>query len=57
MPLKPSGAEAVSEPTPTFDREGALTAEFLRSRGYCCENGCRNCPYEQSPSRGPEADG
>ena len=23
-----------------------FTAEFLRRRGYCCESGCRHCPYE-----------
>lgn len=22
-----------------------LTAQFLTKRGYCCENGCRHCPY------------
>ncbi len=22
-----------------------LTEHFLRSRGYCCSNGCRHCPY------------
>ena len=22
-----------------------LTREFLIKRGYCCDNGCRNCPY------------
>jgi hypothetical protein len=22
-----------------------LTATYLRQRGYCCENGCRHCPY------------
>ena len=22
-----------------------FTAEFLRKRGYCCESGCRHCPY------------
>ena len=22
-----------------------LTAEFLRRRGFCCERGCRHCPY------------
>ena len=22
-----------------------MTAEFLRRRGYCCESGCRHCPY------------
>lgn len=28
-----------------FDDSGALSREFLLDRGYCCENGCRNCPY------------
>jgi hypothetical protein len=22
-----------------------FTAAFLRKRGYCCESGCRHCPY------------
>jgi hypothetical protein len=22
-----------------------LTARFLADRGYCCERGCRHCPY------------
>ncbi|MGI8734091.1 MAG: DUF5522 domain-containing protein [Pyrinomonadaceae bacterium] len=22
-----------------------FTAEFLKRRGYCCESGCRHCPY------------
>jgi hypothetical protein len=22
-----------------------LTEHFLLKRGYCCENGCRHCPY------------
>ena len=29
-----------------------LTAHFLGKRGYCCGNGCRNCPYqEEKPAR------
>jgi hypothetical protein len=24
-----------------------LTARFLRKRGYCCDNGCRHCPYRE----------
>jgi hypothetical protein len=24
-----------------------LTAAFLLKRGYCCESGCRHCPYQQ----------
>ena len=23
-----------------------MTAEYLRERGYCCDRGCRHCPYE-----------
>lgn len=22
-----------------------FTAQFLLKRGYCCESGCRHCPY------------
>lgn len=32
-----------------FYREGGsivFTARFLLRRGYCCQNGCRHCPYE-----------
>lgn len=30
-----------------MDDEGLLvfTATYLLKRGYCCENGCRHCPY------------
>jgi hypothetical protein len=33
-------------------REGAavvFTAEFLARRGWCCGNGCRHCPYGDTP--------
>lgn len=23
-----------------------FTAHYLRNRGYCCGNGCLNCPYD-----------
>ena len=23
-----------------------FTAAFLRKRGYCCDSGCRHCPYQ-----------
>lgn len=23
-----------------------FTATFLQERGYCCESGCRHCPYQ-----------
>jgi hypothetical protein len=26
-----------------------LTARFLADRGYCCERGCRHCPYVEDP--------
>jgi hypothetical protein len=26
-----------------------FTAEFLRRRGFCCESGCRHCPYGFGP--------
>jgi hypothetical protein len=22
-----------------------FTAKFLKDRGYCCESGCKHCPY------------
>ena len=22
-----------------------FTSSYLKRRGYCCDNGCRNCPY------------
>jgi hypothetical protein len=22
-----------------------FTAAFLKKRGYCCQSGCRHCPY------------
>lgn len=30
---------------PLFDADGALSRAYLLDRGYCCGNGCRNCPY------------
>lgn len=36
-----------------------FTAKYLRERGYCCESGCRHCPYgyaehvEQVPHPNP----
>ncbi|MFL6247039.1 MAG: DUF5522 domain-containing protein, partial [Thermoanaerobaculia bacterium] len=24
------------------------TEKYLRARGYCCESGCRHCPYGYS---------
>jgi hypothetical protein len=27
-----------------------FTARFLERRGYCCESGCRHCPYGENTS-------
>jgi hypothetical protein len=31
----------------TLDDQGRMvfTAAFLLRRGYCCQSGCRHCPY------------
>ena len=31
-----------------------FTEVFLRQRGYCCESGCRHCPYKDSNDRNRE---
>ena len=30
-----------------FNGDGlmVLTENFLKERGYCCEKGCKHCPY------------
>jgi hypothetical protein len=32
-----------------YEEDGlfVFTAAFLQKRGYCCERGCRHCPYRQ----------
>lgn len=32
----------------TIDPEGFMvfTAAYLKKRGYCCHQGCQNCPYD-----------
>ncbi len=44
---EPSSAEAI-EGRDFYWENGlmVMTAEFLKRRGYCCESGCRHCPYE-----------
>ena len=35
-----------------------FTEAYLRRRGYCCESGCRHCPWGYSrEKRGDIADG
>jgi hypothetical protein len=26
-----------------------FTAEYHLKRGYCCNSGCRHCPYRETP--------
>ena len=41
-----------------FYREGeyiVFTAKYLLKRGYCCESGCRHCPYGFRRDQRPDA--
>jgi hypothetical protein len=33
-----------------------FTAAFLRRRGYCCESGCRHCPYGETSNQSKSED-
>jgi len=52
-----SGRDKKSDLRPSIEGEDfyfeggymVLTADFLKKRGYCCESGCRNCPYGFDP--------
>lgn len=40
-----------------FYREGpyvVFTELYLRERGYCCESGCRHCPWGWRPDLGSD---
>ena len=37
-----AGADTYSDPRTGYT---VLTAAYLARRGYCCESGCRHCPY------------
>jgi hypothetical protein len=42
-----------------FYREDAyvvFTARHHLRRGYCCESGCRHCPYGARPEGAPDAE-
>ena len=42
-----SAAVAVGEPCYNDPTSGltVFTAAFLAERGYCCDSGCRHCPF------------
>jgi len=37
-----------------YSKEGykIFTEKYLLKRGYCCENGCKHCPYGFDKSKG-----
>ena len=41
-----------------FNADGLMvfTAAYLLKRGYCCESGCRHCPYGFVPEESVERD-
>jgi hypothetical protein len=46
---KPQKQQAVLQEGRDYYLEDGLfvfTAAFLEKRGYCCESGCRHCPYQ-----------
>jgi hypothetical protein len=34
-----------------------FTREYHLKRGYCCQSGCRHCPYGFSPDQQPPSEG
>lgn len=42
-----SEADRLIEGTDYYVESGFMvfTSQFLSRRGYCCESGCRHCPY------------
>ncbi len=48
-PGKPEEPEKLVQNVDYYFENGlmVLTARFLKKRGYCCDNNCRNCPYEK----------
>ena len=47
VPAAEESEELVEGRDYVVDQSGRyiFTREYLLRRGYCCENGCRNCPY------------
>ncbi|HSS20214.1 MAG TPA: DUF5522 domain-containing protein [Pyrinomonadaceae bacterium] len=45
-PAEPEGE--LEEGVDYYVEDGLLvfTATFLLKRGYCCDSGCRHCPYK-----------
>jgi hypothetical protein len=51
LPTPPKEDELRSSDSEDYYFEGTamvFTARFHLRRGYCCDNGCRHCPYKQN---------
>ena len=35
-------------------KQQPLSREFLLNRGFCCNNGCTNCPYKMKSTKSKE---
>jgi hypothetical protein len=47
MPLKTEELPPLEPGDFYFNEQGLMvfTAQYHLKRGYCCQNGCRHCPY------------
>ncbi|MEK6302255.1 MAG: DUF5522 domain-containing protein [Acidobacteriota bacterium] len=58
--VRPSGEP--SQPSPLIEGEDyyyegemiVFTARYHLRRGYCCQSGCRHCPYDEAASHQEE---
>lgn len=39
-----------------FNEQGLMvfTEKWHLKRGYCCNNGCKHCPYKKTEAKNPE---
>jgi len=46
-PAQAASGEALVEAVDYYIENGlyVFTAHYLLKRGYCCQSGCRHCPY------------
>lgn len=46
-PLESSSGDRITEEIDYYIENGlyVFTEQYLLRRGYCCQSGCRHCPY------------
>ena len=51
------GREQLTKGVDYYTENGrwVFTANYLKKRGYCCDHGCRYCPYKDKPVIEPGA--